>query len=197
MKDVTFKKQENGKFKVVVRATGKLFEGWEDREFSASIVAARVFKKEMNMAPEIASPSVNKAIQAIDIAELSKVIASNTAEAMAKAMESLISKSTDGIKDEKERAEAEADIKTAVDELRTQKRYRLTLNEQENTDDPQQQFIGCNGVGWILKRGSEAIVPEGILNVIKGCVYRRGTQDAEGNIEYKDVKRFSFSYAEV
>ena len=189
MQDVTFRRQENGKFKVVVRETDALLEGWEDREFMSSIEAARVYKKEANQT----APQNLNAIQPIDIAELSKVIAENTADAMAKAMESFISKSTDGIKDEKEKAEAKEDIKTAIDELRVQKRYRVILNEQENTDDPQQQFISCNGVAWILKRGAEAIVPEGILNVIKECVYTRQTQNAEGEVESKRVNRFSFT----
>lgn len=139
------------------------------------------------------APRNTNAIQPVDIDELSKVIAANTAEAMAKVMGSLVDRATKGIPDEKERAEAKADMTIAVDELRKQKRYRIILNEQENTDNPKQQLIGCNGVAWLIRRGTEAVVPEGILNVIKECVYTRPIQDAEGNIENKRVNRFSYS----
>lgn len=134
-----------------------------------------------------------KVIQPVDIDELSKVIASNTADAMAAAMGSFINKNTEGITDKKEKAEAKADMKVAIDELRTQKRYRVILNEQENTDDPRQQFVSCNGVSWLIKRGVEAVIPEGILNVIKECVYIRPVQDEAGNIENKKVNRFSYT----
>lgn len=146
-----------------------------------------------NKAGRPANKVINAVQPVVDIDELSKMIAGNTAEAMAKAMSSFLEKSTERITDKKERAEAKADMKTAVDELRAQERYRIILNEQENTDNPSQQFVSCNGVSWLIKRGVEVVVPEGILNVIKGCVYSRSTQSPDGDIESKKVNRFSYS----
>lgn len=129
----------------------------------------------------------------VDMEEFTKMVAGTTASAVAKAMASIVENGVKGITDEVELAEAKKEITVAVDELRKQKKYKMMLNEQENTDDPRQQFISCNGVAWLIKRGVEVIVPEGIRNVIKEAVYLRGTQDTEGNTVVKKVNRFSYS----
>lgn len=71
------------------------------------------------------------------------------------------------------RAEAKEDENTmgaAVAEMVEQKRFKIVINEQENTDTQggnNDVFVSCNGIPFLIKRGREVVIPEGHLNVLK------------------------------
>lgn len=64
----------------------------------------------------------------------------------------------------------EKDLGATIAKLSQQKRYRIIINEQENTDTQNGRndvFVACNGAPFLIKRGHEVVVPEGILNVLQ------------------------------
>lgn len=71
------------------------------------------------------------------------------------------------------RSEVKEDEQTmgaAVAEMVAQKRFKIIINEQENTDTQggnNDVFVSCNGVPFLIKRGREVTIPEGHLNVLK------------------------------
>jgi len=78
--------------------------------------------------------------------------------------------------------------------LESKRKFKIVISEQQNTDDPNQVFVSCNGNAFLIQRGQEVIIPEGILNVLKESVYEipyKDTETGEDKIRY--VKRFAIS----
>jgi len=200
------KDMATGKFKILNSEADELLEGYEDKEFGNPLDAGRFMKSEMwpkfkttttisdlpdeasEEVPAVPVPKAQYGKVMVGVDELSRLIAENTAKAMA----DFLAASTAKV-DEADKEEAKVELQTAVEMLMAQKKYRIILNEQDGTDDPHQQFIGCNGVQWLIKRGMEVTVPEGIVNVIKECIYEKRIEMDDGEVIVKRQPRFSYT----
>ena len=72
------------------------------------------------------------------------------------------------------------------------KRTKIIL--QKNSDiPPSGLFIGHNGVGYNLKPGKEADVPDFLLNVLDDAVVRKPVMGDNGRVaRYEDSPRFPY-----
>lgn len=72
------------------------------------------------------------------------------------------------------------------------KKYRIVIDEQDNSDKNQDVFVtdGKN-TPYLIKRGHEVVVPEGVVNVLKESVYKIVSEDGFGNKTEKSVNRFA------
>jgi hypothetical protein len=82
--------------------------------------------------------------------------------------------------------------KKAAPTKSVEKRVRIILEENDEIP-PTGQFIGHNGVGYILKPGQEASVPAKILNVLNDAIKSVPITDGSNTvIGYKDKLRFPY-----
>ena len=71
-----------------------------------------------------------------------------------------------------------------------QKKYRIIIDEQDNTDKNQSVFAtDGSGKPYLIPRGIEVVVPVGVVNVIKESVYTITSTDENGNKAERYVKR--------
>lgn len=82
--------------------------------------------------------------------------------------------------------------------------FKLTIHEQDNWDENQAVPVGVNGKVWGISRGSEHIVPEEVIGVLKDSVitaYKMEKRVVDGVMKTvlvpRDVPRFAFNYEEV
>jgi hypothetical protein len=75
------------------------------------------------------------------------------------------------------------------------KMFRIILQEQENSDKNQDQLVTdpSNGKQYLIKRGFEVDVPEGVLNNLKESITERLEYDDNGNEVWRKIPRFSFT----
>jgi hypothetical protein len=82
---------------------------------------------------------------------------------------------------------------TQRDTLDAQPRTKIILEENENIP-PSGQFIGVNGVGYLIVPGVEVNVPESVLEVLDNAVMSFPVQDpyTKQVIGYRDRLRFPY-----
>lgn len=90
-------------------------------------------------------------------------------------------------------AETVQDMEKTKADLRAQTKYRITVHEQDNTDDKNQVFVSVNGYPYLIRRGEEVEVPEGVLNVLREAVIGKISKDKDGNEVIKSVNRFAYT----
>ena len=74
----------------------------------------------------------------------------------------------------------------------TDRRTRIVLEENDNIG-PSGQFFGADGVGYQLRPGEEADVPESILNILDTAVMSVPVKDASDTVVgYRDRLRFPY-----
>jgi len=82
--------------------------------------------------------------------------------------------------------------KKAANVKSTEKRVRIILEENDEIP-PTGQFIGHNGVSYILQPGKEASVPAKLLNVLNDAIKSIPITDGSNTvIGYKDKLRFPY-----
>lgn len=83
-------------------------------------------------------------------------------------------------------------VKKKVVAKATEKRVRIILEENDEIP-PTGQFIGHNGVGYILKPGKEVAVPAKLLSVLNDAIKSVPITDGSNTvIGYKDKLRFPY-----
>jgi len=82
---------------------------------------------------------------------------------------------------------------TAREALDTQPRIKIILEENENIP-PSGQYVGVNGVGYLITPGVEVSVPESVLEVLDNAVTSFPVQDpiTKQVIGYRDRLRFPY-----
>lgn len=82
---------------------------------------------------------------------------------------------------------------TAREALDTQPRIKIILEENENIP-PSGQYVGVNGVGYLITPGVEVSVPESVLEVLDNAVMSYPMQDpfTKQVIGYRDRLRFPY-----
>lgn len=75
------------------------------------------------------------------------------------------------------------------------KKYRLTIHEQEGPNGRDAVKVSVNGYASVIKRNEEVIVPERVINVLKNAVKTEyePNDDGKGVVERR-VRRFNFQY---
>ena len=74
------------------------------------------------------------------------------------------------------------------------KKVRLTIHKDPRPTAVKDVFVGLNGVGYLLKRGEEAIVPCEVANVLKDAVETLYEQDGD-TLVAREVPAYAFSIA--
>lgn len=91
-----------------------------------------------------------------------------------------------------EKEDAAVDVTEDVEEK--EKKYRVILHEQQNTDNSHQQFFGVNGKSYLLRRGEEATIPASVLEILRNSIYTFIDKNPEtGDETERKVPRFSFT----
>ena len=82
---------------------------------------------------------------------------------------------------------------TPRETLDAQPRVRIILEDNEHIP-PTGQFIGVNGVGYLLMPGVEASVPESVLEVLDNAIMSEARLDqfTKQVIGYRDRLRFPY-----
>lgn len=95
--------------------------------------------------------------------------------------------------------EDETDIDEPVEVPVVTRKFKIIIHEQDNFDENRDVFVGLNGYGYLIKRGKEVVVPDGIVNVLKESVITTIKKNPDtGEDEVRNIPRFSFSnYGEV
>jgi hypothetical protein len=115
------------------------------------------------------------------------------AEKKVAATEAAAAEALKKIPDKSEAAEQET-----LAALRKQKKYVLTINSTERSAGPVP--LGVNGVGYLITRDTETLVPEGVINVLNLSVEGNAVQEEQGGqvvTRFQSTKRFSYSYREA
>ncbi|MBZ0158398.1 MAG: hypothetical protein K8I29_19545 [Alphaproteobacteria bacterium] len=72
------------------------------------------------------------------------------------------------------------------------KKYRIIIDEQDNTDKNNDVFVtDGRGTPYLIKRGHEVVVPEGVVNVLKEAVYTLIEKNENGEEVRRDIPRFA------
>lgn len=86
-----------------------------------------------------------------------------------------------------------AAVKKAADpDALSGKKVRLTIHKDPRPTAVKDVFIGLNGVGYLLKRGEEAIVPQELANVLKDAVETQYEQVGD-ELVAREVPAYAFS----
>jgi hypothetical protein len=82
--------------------------------------------------------------------------------------------------------------------MRDQKKSRRVkiLLEETSEIPPTGQFIGYNGVGYVLRPGEAADVPEGLLNVLDNAVMSVPIVNGDQVVGFRDKLRFPYRVLE-
>lgn len=85
----------------------------------------------------------------------------------------------------------EADPKVHV--KKAKKMFRIILDEQDNADKNNDQLVTdpSNGKQYLIKRGFEVDVPEGVVNNLRESVIDRLEYDANGEEVWRSIPRFA------
>lgn len=78
---------------------------------------------------------------------------------------------------------------------RNSKRIKIMLEESTEIP-PTGQFIGYNGVGYVLRPGEPAEVPEGLLNVLDNAIMAVPIVNGDTVVGYRDKLRFPYRVLE-
>jgi hypothetical protein len=93
----------------------------------------------------------------------------------------------------------ETDIDEPAEVPECARKFKIIIHEQDNFDENRDVFVGLNGYGYLIKRGKEVVVPEGVVNVLKESIITTIKKNPDtGEDEVRNIPRFSFSnYGEV
>ena len=85
----------------------------------------------------------------------------------------------------------EADPKMHVKKVK--KMFRIILDEQDNSDKNNDQLVTdpSNGKQYLIKRGFEVDVPEGVVNNLRESVIDKLEYDANGEEVWRSIPRFA------
>ena len=85
----------------------------------------------------------------------------------------------------------EADPKMHV--KKKKKMFRIILDEQDNSDKNNDQLVTdpSDGKQYLIKRGFEVDVPEGVVNNLRESVIDRLEYDANGEEVWRSIPRFA------
>ncbi len=79
---------------------------------------------------------------------------------------------------------------------RKARRFRVIVNEG-GEKEPDHVFVGVNGVGFKIQRGTEVVVPESVVHVLQNAVQtlwvKRKDENGREYMEPRRVQRFPFS----
>lgn len=82
---------------------------------------------------------------------------------------------------------SQTDMKGSAD-----KKYRLTIFEQDGVGGRDPVKVQVNGYMWLIKRGVEVTVPERVVTVLRNAVTTVFEKDDDGKDTSRDVRRFNF-----
>jgi len=90
---------------------------------------------------------------------------------------------------------AEVDTRHRPPAAKKKRMFRIILGEQDNSDNNQDQLVTdpSDGKQFLIKRGFEVEVPEGVVNNLKESVVTKLSYDREGNEVWKDIPRFAIT----
>ena len=91
--------------------------------------------------------------------------------------------------------EASNEYGTQMQVQRESKRVKIILEETAEIP-PTGQFIGFNGVGYVLRPGEAAEVPEGLLNVLDDAIMSVPIINGDTVVGYRDKLRFPYRVLE-
>ena len=84
---------------------------------------------------------------------------------------------------------------TQIQAQRESRRVKIILEETAEIP-PTGQFIGFNGVGYVLRPGEAAEVPEGLLNVLDDAIMSVPIINGDTVVGYRDKLRFPYRVLE-
>lgn len=98
------------------------------------------------------------------------------------------------LSEEEEQAVTEVKkIEKKVTAKKGPKMYKIHIDEQAGPDAFPEVFVGVNGKHYLIKRGHEVVVPEGVVNVLKETVVTKILVDPKTGAEtIKNIPRISF-----
>ncbi|MCK5606714.1 hypothetical protein KAR91_32730 [Candidatus Pacearchaeota archaeon] len=75
------------------------------------------------------------------------------------------------------------------------KMFRIILGEQDNSDKNQDQLVTdpSDGKQFLIKRGFEVEVPEGVVNNLKESIVDKLEYDENGNEVWRPIPRFALT----
>jgi hypothetical protein len=73
------------------------------------------------------------------------------------------------------------------------KMFRIIIDEQDNSDKNGDVFVTdpSDGTPFLMQRGSEVDVPEGVVNNLKECIIEKLEYDKEGNERWRKIPRYA------
>ena len=84
---------------------------------------------------------------------------------------------------------------TQIQAQRESRRVKIILEETAEIP-PTGQFIGFNGVGYVLRPGEAAEVPEGLLSVLDDAIMSVPIINGDTVVGYRDKLRFPYRVLE-
>lgn len=96
-----------------------------------------------------------------------------------------------------EPAKKPAKAKAPVDpDALSGKKVRLTIHKDGSPQAVKDVFVGINGVGYLIKRGEEVVVPVEVVNILENAIETRYEQDGDQLIA-RDVLSYPFNAVPV
>ena len=199
----TFKKQENGKFKVFDRETGVLLEGFEDQEWGSPLEGGRFLHKILADVEAAAATSgatfaiggqalMPKVGQVGDVPKTTMTITKGAGDAQQIAR-TIDKAASDEILEAREGNEL-------VKKLGVTRMFKIIIPKQSNTDNNHPVFVPNHDGGkpWNLVRGKEHIVPEYVYNILQESIatatdydFQTGSQGVKAVATIERIPRFS------
>jgi|GEM_PF-3727395 len=73
-----------------------------------------------------------------------------------------------------------------------EKLFKIIIDEQAGPDAHEDVFVGVNGKHYLIKRGHEVVVPEGVVNVLRESITAKIIKHEDGTEEIKHIPRIAF-----
>jgi hypothetical protein len=76
-------------------------------------------------------------------------------------------------------------------------KFRIRIDEQDNSDNNSDVFVAVNGMPYLIKRGFDVVVPKSVVGVLDDAVITTVTKDPKGGDDVvRHIKRFAMRILE-